>query len=198
MISKLLNWYFSKKALPYWCIFLLDCSIVLCSLLWVYAVNNGASHTLQIFKPLVGTLLIYLVCFVIGFRIFHTYSGIIRYSSFIDLQKVAFAMFSGLALILVCRLALGGNAHFIEIRIKDLVLSSLLAVTLMWGFRILVKYLYDSTYRQEQAKRIFIYGVKEGGVSEPESFSLYLNRICIRCIGCAKPSTDGCSYISER
>ena len=169
MISKLLNWYFSKKALPYWCIFLLDCSIVLCSLLWVYAVNNGASHTLQIFKPLVGTLLIYLVCFVIGFRIFHTYSGIIRYSSFIDLQKVAFAMFSGLALILVCRLALGGNAHFIEIRIKDLVLSSLLAVTLMWGFRILVKYLYDSTYRQEQAKRIFIYGVKEGGVSLAKS-----------------------------
>lgn len=41
MIWKLSNWYFSKDALPYWCIFVLDCLIVLGADVLVYALNNG-------------------------------------------------------------------------------------------------------------------------------------------------------------
>lgn len=169
MISKLSNWYFSKNALPYWCIFILDCLIVLGSEFLVYALNNGTVHTLQIFTPLIKTFCFYLLFYVIGFRIFHTYSGVIRYSSFIDLQRVGFAMLTGIIFILIVNPFLVDNEFFVDIRIKDLALSALLAMTLMWGFRILVKYLYDLTYRQEQAKKIFIYGVKEGGVSLAKS-----------------------------
>jgi FlaA1/EpsC-like NDP-sugar epimerase len=39
-----------------------------------------------------------------------------------------------------------------------------MATLLMWGVRILVKVLYDVTYNTERAKRVLIYGVKDGGV----------------------------------
>ena len=39
----------------------------------------------------------------------------------------------------------------------------------MWMIRVIVKYLYDLTYHQEQAERVFIYGVKQGGISLAKS-----------------------------
>ena len=52
MIWKLSNWYFSKDALPYWCIFVLDCLIVLGADVLVYALNNGTLSLLQNFVQL--------------------------------------------------------------------------------------------------------------------------------------------------
>lgn len=60
---------------------LLDCATVYLSCLLVYAINNGILMTLQQFWPLTGTLLIYIACYIVGFRLFHTYSGVIRFSS---------------------------------------------------------------------------------------------------------------------
>lgn len=64
---------------------------------------------------------------------------------------------------------LGLDDRLMKIRWRDIVLSALLAISLMWAVRVLVKYLYDSTFRQNQAQRIFIYGVKQGGVSLAKS-----------------------------
>lgn len=169
MISKISNWYFSKGALPYWCIFILDCLIVLGADLLVYALNNGILHTVQYFGPLVGTFGFYLLPYLIGFRLFHTYSGIIRYSSFMDLQQVGFAMLSGFLLIMGLKYGVHSDQWLVEIRMRDIGLATLLATSLMWTVRILVKYLYDSIFHLKQAKPVFIYGVKEGGVGLAKS-----------------------------
>lgn len=43
--NKLINWYFNKKSLPYWCVFLFDCAIVFFSFLLVYQQTyGGAKH----------------------------------------------------------------------------------------------------------------------------------------------------------
>ncbi|MBD5583591.1 MAG: polysaccharide biosynthesis protein, partial [Clostridia bacterium] len=68
----LLKWYFSRRALPYWSILLLDSAFVLFSGLLAYTVHHGAEQTSEVFVPLVWTLGVFLVCFVISFRIFHT------------------------------------------------------------------------------------------------------------------------------
>lgn len=94
--SRLSTWYFSKKSLPYWGIILLDCCLILFSGLLVYTLNNGVLSTLDILGHLLVTLLVCLIPYLVGFRLFHTYSGIIRYSSFVDLQKVGFAVLFGL------------------------------------------------------------------------------------------------------
>ena len=61
----------------------------------MYTLNNGVLSTLDILGHLLVTLLVCLIPYLVGFRLFHTYSGIIRYSSFVDLQKVGFAVLFG-------------------------------------------------------------------------------------------------------
>lgn len=169
MIQKLTNWYFSRDALPYWGILLLDCLIVFCADFLVYALNNGVLFTLQHFGVLAGAFGFYLVFYIIGFRLFHTYSGVIRYSSFVDLQRIGFAMLTGLLLTLGVKYMLHSDEWLAPIRARDLGIAALLATALLWSVRVLVKFLYDSTYRQKRAKRVFIYGVKAGGVGLAKS-----------------------------
>ena len=167
--SRLSTWYFSKKSLPYWGIILLDCCLILFSCLLVYTWNNGVLSTLDILGHLLVTLLVCLIPYLVGFRLFHTYSGIIRYSSFVDLQKVGFAVLFGLICVVVFQALTDFSPYLVYIRKRDLILSALLAMSLMWMMRVFVKYFYVSTFRVAKAERAFIYGVKQGGVSLAKS-----------------------------
>ena len=167
--SRLSTWYFSKKSLPYWGIILLDCCLILFSGLLVYALNNGVLSTLDILGHLLVTLLVCLIPYLVGFRLFHTYSGIIRYSSFVDLQKVGFAVLFGLICVVVFQALTDFSPYLMYIRKRDLILSALLAMSLMWMMRVFVKFFYVSTFRVAKAERAFIYGVKQGGVSLAKS-----------------------------
>ena len=169
LFSRLSTWYFSKKSLPYWGIILLDCCLILFSGLLVYALNNGVLSTLDILGHLLVTLLVCLIPYLVGFRLFHTYSGIIRYSSFVDLQKVGFAVLFGLICVVVFQALTDFSPYLMYIRKRDLILSALLAMSLMWMMRVFVKFFYVSTFRVAKAERAFIYGVKQGGVSLAKS-----------------------------
>ena len=169
LFSRLSTWYFSKKSLPYWGIILLDCCLILFSALLVYTLNNGVLSTLDILGHLLVTLLVCLIPYLVGFRLFHTYSGIIRYSSFVDLQKVGFAVLFGLICVVVFQALTDFSPYLVYIRKRDLILSALLAMSLMWMMRVFVKFFYVSTFRVAKAERAFIYGVKQGGVSLAKS-----------------------------
>ena len=169
LFSRLSTWYFSKKSLPYWGIILLDCCLILFSGLLVYTLNNGVLSTLDILGHLLVTLLVCLIPYLVGFRLFHTYSGIIRYSSFVDLQKVGFAVLFGLICVVVFQALTDFSPYLVYIRKRDLILSALLAMSLMWMMRVFVKYFYVSTFRVAKAERAFIYGVKQVGVSLAKS-----------------------------
>ena len=169
LFSRLSTWYFSKKSLPYWGIILLDCCLILFSGLLVYTLNNGVLSTLDILGHLLVTLLVCLIPYLVGFRLFHTYSGIIRYSSFVDLQKVGFAVLFGLICVVVFQALTDFSPYLMYIRKRDLILSALLAMSLMWMMRVFVKFFYVSTFRVAKAERAFIYGVKQGGVSLAKS-----------------------------
>lgn len=169
LISKLSNWYFSKKALPYWCIILLDCLFVLLSDFAVFTVNNGLLYTIGNFGHILGTFSFYLIFYIIGFRLFRTYFGVIRYSSFIDLLHVGLAVLTGSLMVAVCKCVFGSDGWLFPVRMKDLFLAAFLSMMLMWALRVVVKYLYDMMVNTGQSKPIFIYGVKEGGVSLAKS-----------------------------
>ena len=135
----------------------------------MYTLNNGVLSTLDILGHLLVTLLVCLIPYLVGFRLFHTYSGIIRYSSFVDLQKVGFAVLFGLICVVVFQALTDFSPYLVYIRKRDLILSALLAMSLMWMMRVFVKYFYVSTFRVAKAERAFIYGVKQGGVSLAKS-----------------------------
>lgn len=160
-----MKWYFSKKAIPYWSILLLDCCFVLFAGILSYAINHGASNTLNVFTSLVWTLGIFLVCFVVGFRLFHTYDGVIRFSSFTDLMRVTLAVMVSIAIIFVVQWILGGTSLLL-FSAADIILFGLFTAVLMWIIRVWVKMAYEDTIRSQGIKQnAFILGVKRGGVA---------------------------------
>ncbi len=165
LIRKISYWYFSKNALPYWCVLTFDCLVVIASGVFSYALNHGAENTIPIFNALIETLCIYLVFFMIGFRIMHTYFGVMRYTSFTDIHRVAIANFIGVCIIAFMRYFMNFDHIFLAIRMRDLALTFILATIIMWSTRMLVKYLYEYYKTDQDARRVFIYGVKNGGVS---------------------------------
>ena len=110
--------------------------MILFSGLLVYTLNNGVLSTLDILGHLLVTLLVCLIPYLVGFRLFHTYSGIIRYSSFVDLQKVGFAVLFGLICVVVFQALTDFSPYLMYIRKRDLILSALLAMSLMWMVRL--------------------------------------------------------------
>ena len=166
IVDKILNWYFTKSSLPYWCILILDSLIIYLSGLATYWAFYRGAATLAHFPALTLTLGLYIAISLIGFRLFRTYSGIVRYSSFVDLQRVAFANILSMVIVLIVnyfvrRTSGVGILHLLMVQI---VMIYFIATTLMWAMRVLVKLLHDVTTMNKRAKRTLIYGIQEGGV----------------------------------
>lgn len=184
ILSHATSWYFSKKALPYWGVLIVDCCIIVVAGIVSHAFITGTLHTLTVFWQTIFTWLCYMVFYLVGFRVMHTYSGVIRYSSFIDLFRVAVANVIGISLIFAVRhlpfvsdfilglevpSAGGRSGVFVPIAWTELLTSFLISTLFMWAIRISVKYLYDIYYVSASAKKVFIYGVREGGIALAKS-----------------------------
>ena len=163
--NKLINWYFNKKSLPFWGIFLMDCAIVYFSFLFVYQQFNSGKDTLYIIERLSLCILTYLCFYILGFRIFRTYSGILRYSSFVDLKKVGYATLLGLAMSVGVHFLLCQHETYSYLTTVHILLATILATFLLWLVRIGVKTVYDVTLRGIHSKYAYIYGVKNGGIA---------------------------------
>ena len=166
LLDKILNWYFKRAALPYWCMLLLDLLIVFISGMFVYYVSHRTSVMIARLIPLTCTLLVYLVLTVLCFRIFRTYSGIVRYSSFVDLQRVGFANISALLLCIGAYYVMREtpSSRFARISVPLTLAMFFVATVLMWGVRVLVKVLYDVATSDKRAQRVLIYGAMTDGV----------------------------------
>lgn len=165
-LQKLTNWYFSKRALPYWGVLTLDCLIVLISAYIGNYLELGSTEFTQYFWQITTGNLICVLLFIIGFRLFHTYTGIIRYSSLIDLQRVGMASLVGSVLSFMA--GIGINTIETETIIMPGILGSatLLVCTsmLMWVERMAVRAMFD-TFRTDKAVPVAIYGTKAGGIA---------------------------------
>ena len=164
VLNKLVNWYFSKKAMPYWCILVIDCAMVMFSgYVGVYLERGGQIFS-DNFWHITWSLLLCLVLFLVSFRVFHTYSGIIRYSSFVDLQRVIFAAMAGTVASWVLSLALKGNANLLFPGNLGFLISFAIATLLMCFTRVTVKQLFDTFRESSNTVKVFIYGISDGGV----------------------------------
>ena len=167
--DKILNWYFSKNSLPYWSIFMIDCGIVMASGAFVYFVFHDMNTMFENTFKLFATMVIITMLSVPGFRMFHTYSGFMRYSSFVDLSRVAYGNLVTLAIVLVIKFVINPiqgvyEEYFVDFRATHLVLLFLMATLLMWTLRVFVKSLYDVAFSNSRAMRVLIYGAMSGGV----------------------------------
>lgn len=164
--NKLVNWYFSKQSLPYWCIFLFDCLLVFLSFLLVYQQVYSGAETLSVLWQLCSMCAIYAAFFAVGFKIFHTYDGILRYSSFVDLQRVGYASLVGCVLSYFGHFGLMQFEYFQRVYVggREIALASIISVLLLWAVRVLVKTVYDVSIDKLNARATLIYGVTKGGM----------------------------------
>ena len=171
--DRLLSWYFKKDSLPYWCIFIIDSVIVLLSCFFTYWIFNKLTVLIDHRFDLLYTSLIYVVFSWVGFRVFHTYSGIIRYSSFVDLMRVAYGNVLSLALVFIYSLVMEhlGLTFLSILSQTETVISFVIATLVMWAFRIIVKTLYDVSFSDSRALRVLIYGAKTGGIGLAKSIN---------------------------
>lgn len=163
---KLINWYFNKKSLPYWCVFLFDCAIVFLSFLLVYQQTYGGAKTLSVLWQLCSMCAIYAIFYAVGFKMFHTYDGILRYSSFVDLQRVGFASLIGCVLSYLGHFFLLQFNYFQNVYVggREIALASIICVLLLWAVRVLVKTVYDVSIDTFNARPAIIFGVDECGM----------------------------------
>lgn len=179
---KFTDWYFSRKSLPYWCIFWIDCAVIFISYLFIYQQINSGAKALGILGQLSMLFAIFTLFHAIGFRIFHTYDGILRYSSFIDLQRVFYAVTFGAVLSAITKNMLLSTHFFpgVEIEYRNIVLGALISTLILWAIRVIAKTIFDVSLSDYNIKHAFIYGVKEGGIglakqiknSKPMKFKL--------------------------
>lgn len=174
ILQRISNWYFTKKALPHLCILLIDCAIVAFSGYVGYYIDKGGDIFVDSFWQITFGLMVGLVPFIIAFRLLHTYSGIVRYSSFVDLQRVMMATLSGSVACYLLGLGINGiwpEQHTIMVPDLQTVFIIFVGSSLfLWVERVVVKRLFDS-FNLDNATPVAIYGTKAGGISIAKSIS---------------------------
>lgn len=172
MMRRIINWYFSRKALPYWCILVMDCVIVFLSGLFVFYLQHGWADLVSRFAQVSVGLLVSLILYIVSFFVFHTYNGVIRYSSFVDLHRVAYSTAVagiGVCLLHQVQVHLGLSRYILIPRVDSAIMLFIVATMLMWCLRVVVKGLHDSYRGDGTIKKVFVYGCMEGGVALAKS-----------------------------
>ncbi len=165
-IEKLINWYFSRRRLPYWCILLCDALIVVVSSVFTYWIFLKTRVLFDNHIMVFYTALLYGLLSFIGAKVFRTYMGILRFSSFEDLLQVSYAngVNALIALALSTVLHYNGIMTIAALTQTQTVVAFAFATLFMWIERILVKTLYDITLNDKRAQNVLIYGALSGGI----------------------------------
>ncbi len=170
VFDKLLDWYLSRNALPYWVILAIDIVICYLSGIFVFWLYYHGAVSPQHIVLLSKTIFMYMIFNLIGFRIFRTYSGIIRYSSFVDLRRVVLAMLLSLIIAEAMHYVVyHWDLEFVRLQGRQIAAMYLVATIGIMAFRILTKSVYEVLFTTDKGIRTFIYGVKDGGVGLAKS-----------------------------
>lgn len=168
VFGKFINWYFGRSALPYWCIMIFDLMVCFLSGVFIVWLRHPASDVLAAWPQLMHTLGLFAVLNFISFRVFHTYSGILRYSQFIDLMRVANACVLSMLLAFIfsiCALNFGWDDFFFIFTGRKLITLYLGNILAMCIPRVLVKLIFDNALVSSSAMNTLVYGTRAGAIA---------------------------------
>ena len=170
-LRKAIHWYFSKKALPYWCVLAFDSMVLFLSGFLACELFYRGFTLEKHFPQTARVMLLYVVLSWIGMRTFSTYSGIVRYSSFVDLRRVMYANILSFVIILIAHyfLLTAPAELFAHLNSRVILVMFIIATLIMYGARVVVKSLFDITMSDSKAPRVLIYGTMSGAVSLAKS-----------------------------
>ena len=166
------NWYFGRNALPYWSIVIFDALTCFFGGLFIMWLRHPLTELLSEWPLLLHSFIVFCFFNVIGFRLFHTYSGILRYSQFVDLLRVCYANMFGLAMAVLANSIVRHSApdsflatHFYSFTFRMLFIMYFGTALLMCLTRIFIKLLYESALVGKTAQHTLIYGTHAGAIA---------------------------------
>ena len=166
MEHKFFHRYLSSKVLPIWTILLIDMLIIVLSCLMAYVLRYDfrsiflESSTID--KTIVWTLVVNLVFF----RVFRTYSSVLRFSSFIDIMRIFVSLTVSYALLMISTILLSGHVNTHLAPVSVLFMSYIISFAMMSCSRVIVKTFYELlNFDGSRSANVFIYGAKEAGVN---------------------------------
>ncbi|MBR4572370.1 MAG: polysaccharide biosynthesis protein [Prevotella sp.] len=171
MRNKLIIRYFSRSSLPYWTIILIDCIIVvIAGMLATYAVTGGSSLASHFWHH-IKTWLCAVPCFIIGMKLFHTYSGLMRYTATVDLIRIGYSVLAGGVILALCHFLAPQGTIIASMRLLTFFVMLMLTMMGQWAVRILAKYLYEIIYISNRKTGVFIYGAQDEAIAIAQSFT---------------------------
>lgn len=168
VFGKFINWYFGRSTLPYWCIMIFDLMVCFLSGVFIVWLRHPASDVLAAWPQLMHTLGLFAVLNFISFRVFHTYSGILRYSQFVDLMRVTNACVLSMLLAFIfsiCALNFGWDDFFFIFTGRKIITMYLGNILAMCIPRVLVKLIFDNALVSSSAMNTLVYGTRAGSIA---------------------------------
>lgn len=172
LLQKISKWIFSRGALPYCCILVYDSITVIASGYFVYYLQHGFQNLVENIGRASFGIGICFAVYMIAFILFHTFNGVLRFSSFIDLRRVAYSTFTASFAVCVLhqvQVKCGLTPYLLIPRFFSGVQIFITATMFMWALRIMVKILHDNYGKSDDTPNVFIYDCMQGGVALAKS-----------------------------
>lgn len=158
--------------MPYWAILVYDSFVVIASGFFVYYLQHGFQNLVANVERVSLGIGICFVVYMMTFLLFHTFNGVLRFSSFTDLRRVAYSTFTAsfiLCFLHLLQIRCGLSAYLLTPRFLSGVQIFITATMFMWALRIMAKILHDNYGKGDDTQNVFIYGCMDGGVALAKS-----------------------------
>lgn len=169
-MKKFVKRYLSANVLPIWMILAMDVVMIGLSLLLAYALRYDFSSRVLDSATMWRTMWLTMVVSLVFFKMFRTYSSVLRLSSFVDIARIFVALFvSYTAVALACIVApLVTDIRLAPVNV--ILMAFIINFALMASSRMIVKMMFETIKAGGSSQtNIFIYGAKEAGVNIAKS-----------------------------
>ena len=158
--------YLSAKVLPIWTILLIDVFIIVISSLLAYALRYDFRSIFLESSTIDKTILWTVVVNLIFFRVFRTYSNVLRFSSFVDIMRIFVSLTVSYALLMITSVLTESYLEFNPAPVSVLFMSYIISFAMMACSRVIVKTFFEAqNFDGTHSVNVFIYGAKEAGVN---------------------------------
>lgn len=169
-MKKFVRRYLSANVLPIWMILAMDVVMIGLSLLLAYALRYDFSSQVLDSATMWRTMGLTMVVSLVFFKMFRTYSSVLRLSSFVDIARIFVALFvSYTTVALACMVApLVTDIRLAPVNV--ILMAFIINFALMASSRVIVKMMFETIKAGGSSQtNIFIYGAKEAGVNIAKS-----------------------------
>ena len=158
--------YLSAKVLPIWTILLIDIFIIVASCLLAYSLRYDFRSIFLDSSTIDKTILWTVVANLIFFRVFRTYSNVLRFSSFVDIMRIFVSLTVSYGVLMILSVLLDAYLGVRIGAISVLFMAYVINFAMMACSRIVVKMFFEVlNFDGSHTTNVFIYGAKEAGVN---------------------------------